>query len=189
MNLNGWFWRDFLETVWWTFQVILPVSFHSKNVLLTLSVNLPVSFVFPGNRLRISNGTKTLPTSQDPLPSQSNPPPLSSDLPSSPLPFDSVDNLFNQDAIEMSDSDVPIQWRHSTRNPRIGSGFNNNPDDPVQIVDEEDDVDVDGEDEGDVPGVVTAEVLTRPLSSFHDSRIVLESVCTRDTLAQLRRDY
>ena len=37
-----------------------------------------------------------------------------------------------------ADSDQPSQRHHSIRNPRIGSGFNNKPDDPVQIVDEED---------------------------------------------------
>ena len=89
----------------------------------------------------------------------------------------------------MSNCDVPQLRRRSTRNSRIGSSFNNKPDNPVHIVDEEGDTDVEVEEEGDASGVVTSGVHEDPFSFFRDSRLIPDSVCTQDTLAQLRRDY
>ena len=42
-----------------------------------------------------------------------------------------------QDKSDTLRSSILIQHRRSTRNPRIGSGFNNKPDNPIEIVDED----------------------------------------------------
>ncbi|KAK1583370.1 hypothetical protein Q3G72_023114 [Acer saccharum] len=84
----------------------------------------------------------------------------------SPNPFDSIDTFFHPEedilieshplnprkkrAREEGDtvgSSISIQRRHSTRNPRIGLGFNKKPDNPVEIVDE--DADGDNDDDND----------------------------------------
>ena len=76
--------------------------------------------------------------------------------PASPNPSDSLDALFNMEKADLREvsptlvrkkqgrdgddvaSDIPRTQHHcSTRNPRIGSGFNNKPEDLVQIIDEE----------------------------------------------------
>ena len=58
----------------------------------------------------------------------------------------------------------------------------------VQIVDEKDDEDVENEEDG-APTVDSGGMLTSSFTSFHDGWIILDSVCTVDTLASLSRDY
>ena len=66
----------------------------------------------------------------------------------------------------------------------LGSGFNNRPDDPIEIEEEED-----VEQEGILIGIPIKDaqdgVLTLPL----DGRIILDSVYTADTLSRLRMKY
>ena len=136
----------------------------------------------------MASPSKTLPAAQDPLPSSSNPL-------TSPNPFDSIDAFLNLEKIvsrensplsnkkkrnreeaDMSDCDVPQLRCRSTRNPRIGSGFNNKPNNPVQIIDEEDGVDVEVEEEGNAPVVVIPGVHEDLLPSFLDSGIIPDSL-------------
>ena len=89
----------------------------------------------------------------------------------------------------MSDSDVPLLRRRSNQNPRIGSGFNNQPENPVHIFDEDVEASVEVEERDGAPGVVSSGVHEDPLSCFRNSGLIPDSVCTQDTLAQLREDY
>ena len=87
-------------------------------------------------------------------------------------------------------SDTPRpQRRRSTRNPRIGSGFHNKLDNPVQIIDEADAAKVGGDEEGGRNDITLFGVQTGSFASFHDGRIVPDSMCTLDTLTKLREEY
>ncbi|KAK1562038.1 hypothetical protein Q3G72_005165 [Acer saccharum] len=85
---------------------------------------------------------------------------------------------------------ISSQRRRSTRNPRIGLGFRNEPDNPVQIVDN-DEVTVVGDKgrewTGDILPADSSEILVEPLLPFGEGRIIPDSVCTDDTLARLRK--
>ena len=69
----------------------------------------------------------------------------------------------------------------STRNPRIGSGFSDKHEDPVQLADEDNIAVV--EEEGGVPSVTLVGVHTGSFASFNGGRIIPNSVCAPDTLA------
>ena len=98
--------------------------------------------------------------------------------------------MRNPDEVDASRDEHPSLRRRSTRNPRIESGFLNRLEDPVYIIDEEGTEDVDEvEEQGGALGVTLVGVHTGSLASFHDGRIVPDSVCTVDTLAALKRDY
>ena len=128
--------------------------------------------------------------------------------PVSPHQSDSIDALFNTEKADvLEDSltskrgkqgregdgvtdDTPRAQRHcSTRNPQIGSGFNNQPEDLVVIHDGVDMAKVGGGDGGDEGSISLVGVQTGSFASFHDRRIVPDSVCTLDTLAKLREEY
>ncbi|KAI9196572.1 hypothetical protein LWI28_025093 [Acer negundo] len=80
--------------------------------------------------------------------------------------------------------------RRSVRNPRIGLGFHNRSDDSVQLTEEEDTRIVgEVEEAGDAPIVTLTRVHTSSFASFHDGRIIPDSVCTVVTLAKLREEY
>ena len=84
-----------------------------------------------------------------------------------PPPTDSFDNLFNigeNDSVDISSlnvrkrgweendtvrSPIPTQRCRSNKNTGVGSGFNNRPEDPINLVDKDDD-DVDVEVKGKV---------------------------------------
>ncbi|KAK4838495.1 hypothetical protein QYF36_014179 [Acer negundo] len=119
-------------------------------------------------------------------------------------PTDNLDELFDAEkevSIEISPLDqrkrrceegdtvgssIPTQCRWSTRNPRIGSGFNNKFDNSVDIVDEEAEGDYDEDDEEGIPsGIPVRKVLTLPV----EYRVVPDSVCTMDVLSRLRTEY
>ncbi|KAK1550585.1 hypothetical protein Q3G72_021577 [Acer saccharum] len=87
---------------------------------------------------------------------------------------------------------ISSQRRRSTRNPRIGLGFRNEPENLVQIMDEGEVAgvkDKKGEEAGDILPVDSLGILVRPLPPFGEGRIIPDSVCTADTLAPLRRVY
>ena len=149
----------------------------------------------------MASPSKSRSATQGSLPNPSN-------TPNSPNPSDNIDLLLSLEKVvsdenspssnkkkrtreetDLSDSDVPQLRRRSNRNPRIGSGFNNQPEHPVHIVDEdvEEDVEVEGRD--DAPGVILSVIHEDPLSCFHDLGLIPDSVCTQDTLVQLREDY
>ena len=122
--------------------------------------------------------------------------PNPSNTPNSPNPSDNIDLLLSLEKVvsdenspssnkkkrtreetDLSDSDVPQLRRRSNRNPRIGSGFNNQPEHPVHIVEDvKDDVEVEGRD--DPTGVGLAGIHEDPLSCFRDSGLIPDSVCT-----------
>jgi hypothetical protein len=90
---------------------------------------------------------------------------------------------------ETSEGTPRTQRRRSMRNPRIGSGFHNQPEDPV-IINEEGNVAQVGSGEGDSNGGVSlVGVQTGSFAPYHDGRLVPDSVCTLDTLAKLREEY
>ena len=125
----------------------------------------------------------------------------------SPNPPDSIDEMLDMGRVESGDDSLTskeTKWdrdegdvvedgtllksRHSSQNQTIGSGSGARPEDPAHIVDKDDD-DVEGEaKEGDAPTISLTGVRLGPLSSFHDGRIVPNSVCTSDTLTRLRRN-
>ncbi|KAK0607663.1 hypothetical protein LWI29_018259 [Acer saccharum] len=87
---------------------------------------------------------------------------------------------------------ISSQRRHSTRNPRIGLGFRNEPDNPVQIVDNDEAAvvgDKGREGTGDILSADSLKILIGPLLPFGEGRIILDSVYTDDTLARLRKVY
>ena len=98
--------------------------------------------------------------------------PSPSNTHNSPNPSDNIDLLLSLEKVvsgenspssnkkkrtreetDLSDSDVPQLLRRSNRNPRIGSGFNNQPDNPVHIADEDVETDVEVEERGGAAGV------------------------------------
>ncbi|KAK4859267.1 hypothetical protein QYF36_002441 [Acer negundo] len=119
------------------------------------------SFLLPS---LITSPSKLLATNQEqtldiPLPD----PAFLYPTPASPTPSDSLDALLNiektdleedslssrgkkrgRDGGDTASDTLQTQRRRSTKNPRIGSGFNNRPEDPVQIADEEGVADVGG---------------------------------------------
>ena len=126
---------------------------------------------------------------------------LATPQPTSPNPPDNIDEMLDAGRMGsgedsptstrvkrsrgeggVTDDDTPLKRHRSTEAHGTRSGSDTRPEDPAQIVDDEDnDVDVETE-EGDIPAINLAGVHTRPLSFFHDSRIILDSVCTSDTL-------
>ena len=82
-----------------------------------------------------------------------------------------------------------VQRRRFTRNPRIGLGFHNQPEDPVLVGDEVGASQSGGNEESGGPDVALVGVTTGSFAAFHDGRIIPDSVCTVDTLNQLREEY
>ena len=72
---------------------------------------------------------------------------------------------------------------------RVGSGFHNQPEDPILIRDEVGVTKAGVNEEGGDGGVSLVGVQAGSFASFHDGRIVPDSVCTLDTLAKLREEY
>ena len=132
----------------------------------------------------MASPSKDLPCSHDPLTSPSQ-------LPPSPRPTNSIDDLLS---LERVDSEEDSLFQRSKRNREEGDSFGGDAssqrrrldsgsrieenlgielDDLVRVVDEE-------------GNAIPVGVHVGPLSPFHDSRIIPESVCTPDTLVQLR---
>ena len=87
-------------------------------------------------------------------------------------------------------SDPPMtQRRRFTRNPRIGLGFHNQPEDPVLVGDEVGASQSGGNVRSGGPDITLVGVQTGSFAAFHDGRIIPDSVCTVDTLAKLREEY
>jgi hypothetical protein len=151
-----------------------------------------------------------LPSSQEKLDEQ-NPSTVANPTrpdPASPPQSDSIDALFSTEAAdavadsltsekkkrgregdEVAEENLRAQRRRSARNPRIGSGFHNNPEDPVLIGDEVGALQSGGNEESGGPDVTLVGVQTGSFAAFHDGRIIPDSVCTVDTLNKLREEY
>ena len=149
-------------------------------------------------------------TSQE-IAAEQNPSPAANPIrpePASPPQSDSIDALFSmEEADAVVDSptserkkrgreedsvagDTPMtQRRRSARNPRVGLGFHNRPEDPIFVNDPADAAKVGGGDGGTDEGVSLVGVQTGSFALIHDGRIVPDSVCTQDTLAKLREEY
>ena len=85
-------------------------------------------------------------------------------------------------------SDEPPQFRRrSTRNPRIGLGFHNKSDDPIQVAGEEETGHT--EERVGVPIVALAASQAGSLAPFHGDRIIPSSVCRAEALEELRSLY
>ena len=82
-----------------------------------------------------------------------------------------------------------VQRRRFTRNPRIGLGFHNQPEDPVLVGDEVGAFQTGDHEESGGPDVAPVGVQTGSFATFHDGRVIPDSVCTMDTLNQLREEY
>ena len=78
-----------------------------------------------------------------------------------------------------------VQRRRFTRNPRIGLGFHNQPEDPVLVGDEVGASQSGGNEESGGPDVTLVGVQTGSFAAFHDGRIIPDSVCTVDMLNKL----
>ncbi|KAI9173466.1 hypothetical protein LWI28_001754 [Acer negundo] len=72
------------------------------------------------------------------------------------------------------------------RNPRIGSCFNNKLDNPVKLIDEEVEED---EDDDKEEGIPTRIPFRRTIILLYEDRVTINSICTTDTLAHLRKEY
>ncbi|KAK4842005.1 hypothetical protein QYF36_014143 [Acer negundo] len=84
-------------------------------------------------------------------------------------------------------SSLLTQHRRSTRNPRIGSGFNNKSDNPVEVIDKKADEDDDNND--DEEGIPTGIPIRNAIVLPHEDQVTINSICTTDTLARLRKEY
>ena len=110
--------------------------------------------------------------------------------PASPPQSDSIDALFSTEAAdavadsltsekkkrgragdEVAEENLRAKRRRSARNPRIGLGFHNKPEDPVLIGDEVGALRSGGDEESGGPDVTLVGVQTGSFAAFHDGRI------------------
>ena len=141
----------------------------------------------------MASPSRTLPSTQELLPQSSNPSShsLDDDLDSVTGEGQEVSSLSkgqkrSRGGDDTSSDEPPQSRRRSTRNPRIGRGFSNKSDNPIQVAEEETGH---AEERAGVPIVALAASQAGSLAPFHGDRIIPNSVCRAETLEELRSLY
>ena len=100
-----------------------------------------------------------------------------------------LSNKRNREEADFSDDDVPLLHRRLSRDSGVVSTPPHRPVNPDTPVGREGVVDVDEGGSDDASRVTLAGVQTGALAPFHDGRIIPDSVCTMEALAELRMLY